>query len=164
MNPGHPLGQFKDLNRKEVIHALRIIQMLETRLRYENVQFFFERQDPEVAKIEDKELREFRRELYKKYKGLDEEEIIEKGTKEVDKLKEDFIVKFKISLDNEEILQNILDLEHLLYQIRIMTKKVHIQIENKRQETNIAVFPKHVGPGMKRENHPRFGWCLMLRV
>ena len=122
LNPVHPLGQFKDLNRREVIQSLRIIQMLETRLRYENVQFFFERQDPEVAKIEDKELREFRRELYKKYKGLDDEEIIEKGTKELQELKEDFFVKFKISLDNEELLQNLLDLEHLLYHIRIMAK------------------------------------------
>ena len=135
LNPAHPLGQFKDLNRREVIQSLRIIQMLETRLEHGNVQFFFERQDPEVAKIEDKELREFRRELYKKYKGFDEEEIIEKGTKEVEKLKEDFIVKFKISLDNEELLQKLLDLEHLLYQIRIMAKQVHIQIGKKREET-----------------------------
>merc|ERR1712062_584876 len=133
LNPGHPLGQFKDLNRREVIQALRVIQLLESKLG--NVQFFFERQDPEVAKIEDKELRVFRRELYKKYKGLTEEEIIEKGTKEVQELKEYFIVKFKMSLDNEEVLQNLLDLEHLLYHIRIMAKQVHIQMGKKREET-----------------------------
>jgi len=135
LNPGHPLGQFKDLNRREVIQSLRIIQMLETRLEQGNVQFFFERQDPDVAKIEDKELREFRFELYKKYKGLTEEEIIEKGTKEVEKLKEEFFVKFEISLDNEELLQNVLDLQHLFYHIRIMAKQVHIQIGKKREET-----------------------------
>ena len=137
MNLGHPLGHFKDLNRREVIQALRIIQMLETRLEYGNVQFFFERQDPEVAKIEDKELREFRLELYKKYKGLTEKEIMEKGMKEVQKLKEDFFVKFKISLDNEEVLQKLLDLEHLLYHIRIIAQQVYLQIGKKILRRNI---------------------------
>ena len=111
--------------------------MLETRLEYGNVQFFFERQDPEVAKIEDKELREFRLELYKKYKGLTEKEIMEKGMKEVQKLKEDFFVKFKISLDNEEVLQKLLDLEHLLYHIRIIAQQVYLQIGKKILRRNI---------------------------
>ena len=69
-----------------------------------------------------------------------EVEIVEKGTQEFHRLKEEFFVKFKISLDNEKLVQNILDLEHLLDHIRIMAKKVHKQIGKKRQETSIAFF------------------------